>query len=96
MSTFTYEGILRAVGRVLDESGVKSIAIHEDDDGLVIEGQNGAGEPQLHVRYRIEDIYELVTRDEAPEVTTVSGGDDGAQLRRLLAEHRRELIPAAR
>ncbi len=95
-NTFTYEGILRAVGRVLDESGVKSISIHEDDDGLIIEGKNGAGEPQLHARYRVEDIYELITREEAPEIETVSVSEDGALLRRFLAEHRRELITATR
>jgi hypothetical protein len=95
-NTFTYEGILRAVGRVLDESGAKGFSIYEDGDGLLIEGTNGAGEPQLHLRYRVEDIYELVTRDEAPDVKTVSVGEDGAQLRRLLAEHHRELITASR
>lgn len=95
-TTFTYEGILRAVGRVLDESGVKSIAIHEDDDGLIIEGTNGAGEAQLQLRYRVGDIYELLTRDKAPEVGAMAVNGKGEQLQQFLLEHRRELIGAAR
>ena len=37
---FSYASILHAVGRVLDQVGVKSIAIHEEEDGLFVEGFN--------------------------------------------------------
>jgi len=93
----TYESILRAVGRVLDESGVKNITIREDDDGLIIEGKNGAGEPQLQMRYSIEDIYELLTRNEMPEMPSYSlDHAEPRTLHRFLAEHHRELIGATR
>ena len=95
-SSFTYEGILCAVGRVLDESGVKSFMIREDDDGLVIEGQNGAGETHLKMRYRIEDVYDLVTRAEAMELPPLVVDTGTTTLQRFLAEHRRELIGATR
>jgi hypothetical protein len=95
-SRFTYESILSAVGRVLDESGVKSFAIREDDDGLVIEGANSAGEPQLHMRYRVEDVYDLVTRDGAVELPPVIVDTGTTTLQHFLAEHRRELIGATR
>ena len=95
-TTFTYEGILRAVGRMLDESGVKSISIHEDENGLVIEGKNSAGQSQLHLRYDVEDIYHLVMRQEAPEEPEIFSREDGAELRRLLASHSRELVGATR
>jgi hypothetical protein len=95
-TTFTYEGILRAVGRVLDESGVKSFSIRDDDDGLIIEGTNDAGEPQLHARYTVGDLYEMVTRDQEPEMSLGESETTTPTLQRFLAEHRRELIGAAR
>ncbi len=95
-TTFTYEGILRAVGRVLDESGVKGFSIREADDGLLIEGTNGAGEPQLHARYSIGDLYDLVTRDQEAEMHMGRSDADSRTLHRFLAEHQRELIGAAR
>ncbi len=98
--TFTYEGILRAVGRVLDEAGVKSFSIREADDGLIIEGTNSAGKPQLYAHYTIGDLYELVTRHQEAELPSAVPSEehtlDGQTLHRFLAEHRRELIGAAR
>ena len=93
---FTYEGILRAVGRVLDESGAKSFSIRDDDDGLIIEGTNDAGEPQLRARYTVGDLYEMVTRDQNSEMSNGESETTSRTLQRFLAEHRRELIGAAR
>jgi hypothetical protein len=42
-ATFSYTSILHAVGQVLDQIDVKSIAIHEEEDGLFVEGS-----PNLH------------------------------------------------
>jgi hypothetical protein len=95
-TTFTYEGILRAVGRVLDESGVKGFSIREADDGLVIEGTNGAGEPQLHARYTVGDLYDLVTQNQEAEMSLARDEVDSRTLHRFLAEHQRELIGAVR
>ena len=39
-ATFSYASILYAVGQVLDQMGVKSIAIREEGDGLLVEGLN--------------------------------------------------------
>jgi hypothetical protein len=96
-TSFTYESILSAVGRVLDESGAKSFAISEDGDGLIIEGKNGAGEPQFHLHYSVGDLYDLVTRGAAPEMPSpVMDETEAKTLHRFLAEHQRELIGAAR
>jgi hypothetical protein len=96
-TTFTYESILSAVGRVLDESGAKSIAITEDDDGLIIEGKNGTGEPQFQVHCRVADVYDLVTRGEALEKPSSAMDEAEAKtLHQFLAEHQRELIGATR
>ncbi len=96
-TTFTYESILSAVGRVLDESGAKGIVVREVDDGLIIEGKNSAGEPQFHLHYRVGDVYDLVTRGAAPEMpSTVMDETEAKTLHRFLAEHERELIGATR
>jgi len=96
-TTFTYESILSAVGRVLDESGAKGIVVREVDDGLIIEGKNSAGEPQFHLHYRVGDVYDLVTRGAAPEMPSpVMDETEAKTLHRFLAEHERELIGATR
>ena len=95
-TSFTYESILSAVGRVLDESGVKGIVVREDNDGLIIEGKNGAGESGFYLRYRVEDLYDLMTRGAATEMpSTVMDETEARTLHRFLAEHQRELIGAA-
>ncbi len=96
-TTFTYESILSAVGRVLDESSAQTLAIRMDGEGLIIEGKNGAGEPQFHRHYRVEDVYDLVMRNQPPEMpSAVVDETEARTLRRFLAEHQRELIGAAR
>jgi len=96
--TFSYASILYAVGQVLDQIGVKSIAIHEEEDGLFVEGYNSEGRLAAQLRYDIASLYELVSqssiqaeaRDE--HVTSEVEGT----LHRFLAEHRRELVGSLR
>ena len=61
---FSYANILHAVGQVLDQIGVKSIAIHEEEDGLFVEGFNSDGQLQVQMRYDIASLYDLVCRSE--------------------------------
>src|SRR5213079_152685 len=63
-TTFSYASILHAVGQVLDQMGVKSIAIHEEEDGLFVEGFNSEGQLQVQMRYDIASLYDLVYRSE--------------------------------
>lgn len=63
-ATFSYANILHAVGQILDQIGVKSIAIHEEEDGLFIEGFDGEGQLQVQMRYDIPTLYDLVSRSE--------------------------------
>jgi hypothetical protein len=96
-TTFTYESILSAVGRVLDESGVKGFVVREDDDGLIIEGKNGAEGSRFYLHYGVGDLYDLMTRGASPEVpSAVMDETEARTLHRFLAEHQRELIGAAR
>ncbi len=92
---FSYATILHAVGQVLDQIGVKSIALHEEEDGLFVEGFNSEGQLQVQVRYDIASLYDLVSRveNQAQELPEV---EDEGTLRRFLADHRLELVGLSR
>jgi hypothetical protein len=90
-ATFSYASILHAVGQVLDQLGVKSIAIQEEEDGLFVEGFDDHGQLQVQMRYDIAGLYDLVSRTgnqlEEQQAIHTSG-----VLRRFLADHNRELV----
>lgn len=90
-TTFSYASILHAVGQVIDQVGAKSIAIHEEEDGLFVEGFNNEGQLLVQLRYDVADLYELVTRAENAKEERVATPDTGI-LRRFLSDHKRELV----
>ena len=90
---FSYANILHAVGQVLDQIGVKSIAIHEEEDGLFVEGFNSEGQLQVQMRYDIASLYDLVYRSEGSTEEKRTAEDEGV-LHRFLAN--RELVGATR
>jgi len=92
-ATFSYANILHAVGQVLDQIGVKSITIHEEEDGLFVEGFNSDGQLQVQMRYDIASLYDLVYRAEG-EVEEKHTEEIEGLLHRFLAA--RELVGAAR
>ena len=92
-ATFSYANILHAVGQVLDQIGVKSIAIHEEEDGLFVEGFNSDGQLQVQMRYDIASLYDLVYRSEGSVEEKYPAENEGL-LHRFLAN--RELVGAAR
>ena len=94
-ATFNYASILHAVGQVLDQIGVKSFAIHEEEDGLLIEGFDGEGQLQIQLCYDVASLYDLVTSVEKHVAETHQGTDSGV-LQRFIAAHQRELIGATR
>jgi hypothetical protein len=92
-ATFSYANILHVIGQLLDQIGVKSFAIREEEDGLFVEGFNSEGQLQAQMRYDIASLYELMNRSEdakAERDTTTSG-----MLHRFLADHNRELVGTA-
>ncbi len=97
-ATFSYASILHAVGQVLDQVGVKSIAIHEEEDGLFVEGFNGEGQLQVQMRYDIAGLYDLLCRseDHVEERSEHVTAENEGTLRRFLADHKRELVGASR
>jgi hypothetical protein len=96
-ATFSYASILHAVGQVLDQIGVKSIAIHEEEDGLFVEGFNNSGQLQVQLRYDIAGLYDLLCQTESSveESSEHRIGENEGTLRRFLADHNRELIGAS-
>ena len=93
-ATFSYASILQAVGQVLDQLGVKSIAIQEEEDGLFVEGFDSDGQLQVQVRYDIAGLYDLVNQagNQLEEQQTIQAT---GVLRRFLADHNRELVGAS-
>jgi hypothetical protein len=65
-TTYSYESILRAVGQVLDHTGVKGIALRETETGLVIEGINREGQTHVQLTYDLSDLADLIDRTEGP------------------------------
>lgn len=92
-ATFSYANILHAVGQVLDQAGVKSIAMQEEEDGLFVEGFNTDGQLQVQMRLDIASLYDLVSRSSFDTVENRPAADNGT-LRRFLAG--RELVGALR
>src|SRR6266702_3832712 len=87
-ATFSYASILLAVGQVLDQIGVKSIAIQEEEDGLFVEGYNSEGHLQVQMRYDVASLYDLVCRSTGQvEDEELIPADEGT-LHRFLADHK--------
>src|SRR5438874_13820895 len=93
---FSYANILHSVGQVLDQIGMKSIAIHEEEDGRFVEGFNSDGQLQVQMRYDIPSLYDLVSRTEGHVEEHSSAREDEGILHRFLAEHKGELVGASR
>lgn len=95
-ATYSYASILHAIGQVLDQIGVKSIAIHEEEEGLFIEGYSSEDEVQVQLRCDIASLYELVNSSEASTPEQIEQpATDANVLRRFLAEHSRTLVGTA-
>jgi hypothetical protein len=69
-NAYSYQGILSAVGQVLDKAGVKRFAIEDTGDGLWVEGFDAAGEQQLKLRYDVPALFALLEQENpAPQIT---------------------------
>src|SRR5258708_35545857 len=97
-ATLSYASILHCVGQVPDQIGVKSIALHEEENALFIEGFDGEGQLQVQMRYDIASLYDLLCRseDQLEEHSEHVTAEYEGTLHRFLANHGRELIDASR
>lgn len=89
---YSYEGILSAVGRVLDEAGVKRIAIQDTGDSLLIEGFDAAGQQQVALRYDVPALFALLGDEQDQSAAHRVPADADETLRHFLANH--ELVGA--
>jgi hypothetical protein len=94
-ATFSYASILHAVGQVLDQIGVKSISIREEEDGLFVEGFDSDGQLQVQAHCDIASLYDLVTQVQG-HVEEHSLIQNEGVLHRFLADHSRELVGLSR
>ncbi len=93
MRQYSYESILHAVGRVLDEAEARGFAIRDEENGLLVQTFDERGEPAYTFRLSLADLAELVDRDEAPRYERSYAHDEGT-LHQFLG--RRELVGAGR
>jgi hypothetical protein len=97
-ATFSYTNILHAVGQVLDQVGVKSFAISEEEDGLFLEGFDSEGQLQVQMRYDIASLYDLLCRSDhqLEEHSECITAEYEGTLHRFLADPRRKLVGTSR
>lgn len=63
-ATYSYESVLRAVGRALDEAGVTGIALRETDNGIAIEGIKKSDLAPASLSYDLRDLCEMIDQTE--------------------------------
>lgn len=97
-ATYTYETILRAIGKVLDQADVKSFNIQETDDGLLVQGLDQNGSPIIDATLSPADLHELLSSlsDTADMEPAMQQSDGTSKLRRLIAKFDMELVGASR
>jgi hypothetical protein len=88
---YSYEGILSAVGRALDDAAIQRVAIKDTGDGLVVEGYDAAGQAQVTLSYDVPTLFDLIEAERVASVPA-STPDSHGTLRRFLARH--ELVGA--
>lgn len=97
MRKYSYESILSAVGRVLDDADARGIAIREEENGLLVQTFDADGKVDLKLDFDLSDLIELVGRtarvDEMPAFERGYPHDDDS-LRHFLARY--ELVGAGR
>jgi hypothetical protein len=92
--TFSYASLLQALGRLLDQIKVKSFAIKEEEDGLLIEGFNSQGQLQVQLRYDIAGLYNLM--QPADDTLVQHDVPTSGVLHRFLVDHQCQLVGEAR
>jgi hypothetical protein len=88
-ATYSYESILRAVGRQLDRGNVGAIALRETADGLTIEGVNRDSQARVTLAYELADLAAMVDDAEGHFDTLFDGPVtiEARELPEFLARH---------
>lgn len=90
-NAYSYEGILSAVGRALDDAGVQRVDITDTGDGLVVEGFDATDGERVTLRYDLPTLFELIDGERDDAVPPSDPTSDGT-LHRFLERH--ELVGA--
>jgi len=62
MRKYSYESMLRGVGRMLDEAEMAGVAIRQEAAGLVVETVDRAGDTGPTLHFGLSDLVELMER----------------------------------
>jgi hypothetical protein len=90
-NAYSYEGILSAIGRTLDDAAVQRVAIKDTGDGLVVEGFDATGQAHITLNFDVPTLFDLIETERVSTVAPSAPASDGT-LRRFLARH--ELVGA--
>jgi hypothetical protein len=98
MRKYSYESVLRTVGRVLDLAEADGFAVRNTEDGLRLEAFDTNHTPTVAVDLGIPELAQLLdwaetAHLERPSYARASASDEGT-LRQLLDRGQRELVGA--
>jgi hypothetical protein len=100
MRKYSYESILRAVGRVLDDAEARSFAIRDEENGLLVETFDGGGKHALTLNFDVADLAKLIDHQVPPTAADDNSHYDLAYVQEESSLHkhlkRQELIGAGR
>ncbi len=99
MQTYNYETILRAIGRMLDLSEVRTFALREVDDGLALDLLDGSSEQTRAITFNLADVAGLVDWVRADELVPLyerAYASNEGTLQHFLQRHSRELVGSSR
>jgi hypothetical protein len=77
----SYETILRAVGRILDQAQTQQFSVTSSESGLVVEAFDATGERDLNATLDLGELVQLVDwvheTGETPHYERASASDEG-------------------
>jgi hypothetical protein len=88
-NAYSYEGILSAVGRVLDQSAVQRVAIKDTGEHLVVEGLDATGQTPVTLTYDVPTLFDLI-EGEHTEATPLPTTGEALTLKRFLTQRQRQ------
>lgn len=93
----SYETILRAVGRILDQAEAQRFSVTSSESGLVVEAVDASGEKNLSATLGIGELVQLVDwvheTSETPHYERASAYDEGT-LEHFLRQREGALVGA--
>ena len=93
----SYETILRAVGRTLDQAQARDFSVTTSESGLVVEAVDASGEKGLSATLDLGELVQLVDwvheTSETPHYERASASDEGT-LEHFLGQRQGELAGA--